>query len=116
MSGDDKEKVYLEDICRELGKRTMYRREDIDEVVKTVFPVMIDYMLDDKEIVIKNFGSFYLLKRAPRMCYSARNRKYTMTDYKAVIKFKPSVRFGERLAILTNPEYKWDDDNSVEDK
>lgn len=114
MTKEDKK--YLSDISREISRQTGFRNEDVYEVIRRVFPIMVTYMLDDKTIVVNDFGKFHLLKRPPRVVYSARNRKYTMTDYKAVIKFKQSVRFGERLAILTNPDYDWDNDNSVEDE
>lgn len=109
-------KKYLNDVCDEICRRTTFRKDDVWQVVRLVFPIMVEYMMDDDEVTIKDFGNFRLLKRAPRMCYSARNQKYTMTDYKAVIKFKQSVRFGRKLAILTNPEYDWEEDNSVEDE
>lgn len=101
---------HITDIEKEIAKRTNYRTEDIKQVVELVFPIIMEMLLADDEVTIKRFGRFSLLKKQPRLCTDARTGKKTMSNFKAVIKFRQSVKMAPRLAILTNPEYDWGDE------
>ena len=101
--------IKLRDIVREVSSRTEFRKEDVETVVEEVFPVILEALTRGDDVMIKKFGRFTLLKKEPHVCVDARTGKKTMSNYKAIIKFKPSVLIGNQLAILTNPEYDWGD-------
>ena len=100
----------LKDIEKTVCGKTEFRSEDVKMVVEEVFPAILDELLQGNDVMIKRFGRFTLLKKEPHVCVDARTGKKTMSNYKAIIKFKPSVMVGNQLAILTNPEYDWGDD------
>lgn len=97
------------DIGREIAKRTGFQQSDVMIVVDEVFPIILEALTRGDDVMVKKFGRFTLLRKKPRVCTDARNGKKTMSNYKAVIKFKQSEMIGNRLAILTNPEYDWGD-------
>lgn len=100
-------KKKLKDIEKTVCAKTQFRYEDVALVVEEVFPTILDELLKGNEVMIKRFGKFTLLKKEPHVCVDARSGKKTMSNYKAIIKFKPSAMIGNQLAILTNPEYDW---------
>lgn len=102
--------IKLKDIEKTVCANTQFRSEDVKMVVEEVFPAIIDELLKGNDVMIKRFGRFTLLKKQPHVCVDARTGKKTMSNYKAIVKFKPSVMVGNQLAILTNPEYDWDSD------
>lgn len=106
----------LPDIVGEVSKKIGFRRLDIDPIVRLVFKVMLDELKQGNDVMIKGFGRFTLSKRPPRMCFDAKNGQYTTSSFKASIKFKPSERLCDELAVLLNPELDWgeDDGNNVE--
>lgn len=97
------------DITKEIVKRTGFQKSDVTMVVDEVFPIILEALTKGDDVMIKKFGRFTLLRKTPRVCTDARNGKKTMSNYKAVIKFKQSEMIGNQLAILTNPEYDWGD-------
>ena len=102
--------IKLGDIEKEISKRTDFRAEDVETVIEMVFPIMLEALTRGDDIMIKRFGRFTLLKKEPHVCVDARTGRKTMSNYKATIKFKQSEMIGDQLAILTNPEYDWGDD------
>jgi len=100
----------LRDIEKTVCAKTEFRKEDVCLVVEEVFPAILEELLAGNDVMIKKFGRFTLLKKEPHVCVDARTGKKTMSNYKAIIKFKPSVLIGNQLAILTNPEYDWGDE------
>lgn len=102
--------VKLHELRTEICNQTGFRSEDVDAVLDSLFPLMLDALSRGDDIMIKRFGRFSLRKSSPHVCTDARTGKKTMSSYKATIKFKQSKMIGEQLAILTNPEYDWGDD------
>ena len=102
--------VKLSDIRNEISRRTGFKRADIDLVLNEVFPLMLDALVRGDDVMIKRFGRFTLLKKEPHVCVDARTGKKTMSNYKAIIKFKQSEMIGDQLAVITNPEYDWGDE------
>lgn len=98
------------DIIETISERTMYKEEDIKEIVNMVFPIMLEMLLNGDDIMVKRFGRFTFKKKPPRVCVDARTGKKTMSNYKVEIKFRQSRKLADKLAILTNPEYDWGDE------
>ena len=98
------------DMINEISKRTDFRQEDVGRVVEMTFKLMLEYLVRGDDIMIVRFGRFTLQRKAPHVCTDARTGKKTMSNYKALIKFKPSRKIENQMCILTNPELDWGDE------
>ena len=104
------EVITLRDIGKEISARTGVKTSEVMLVIELVFPIILESLLRGDEVMITNFGKYTLQRKEPHVCTDARTGKKTMSNWKAIIKFKQAVRVGRKLCVLTNPEYDWGDD------
>lgn len=102
--------ITLKDISSEISARTGIRKSEVMFVLELVFPIILESLLRGDEVMITNFGKFELQKKPPHVCTDARTGKKTMSNWKAIVKFRQAERLGRKLCILTNPEYDWGED------
>ena len=102
--------VKLIDIGKEISNRTGYNRQEVMVVLDLVFPIILETLFNGDDVMIKRFGRFTMIRKEPHVCTDARTGKKTMSNYKAVIKFRISRMLETKLKILANPEYDWGDD------
>lgn len=102
--------IKLVDIGKEISKRTGYNRAEVMIVLDLVFPIILETLFNGDDVMIKRFGRFTMVHKEPHVCTDARTGKKTMSNYKAVVKFRVSRMLEKRLNILANPEYDWGDD------
>ena len=79
-------------ISSKKGYSVTFSRKLVEDILK-VFAIC----LKENNLVIKNLGSFYVLKKNERLGRNPKNKKIYKISKRKVISFKISKKFQERL-------------------
>jgi len=89
-------KEIVKTISEEIGL-TQLKTKDI---VQKTFDAIIDTLVEDKRIELRNFGVFEVKKRAARKARNPRTGEKVFVQEKFVVTFKPGKEMEERVREL----------------
>ncbi|MEK6731801.1 MAG: integration host factor subunit beta [Pseudomonadota bacterium] len=78
-------------------KQQHLSEQDIALCVNTLIDKMMEHLADNGRIEIRDFGSFALHYRPPRLAHNPRTGEKLTTDAKYAVHFKPGKAMKERI-------------------
>ena len=69
-------------------------------IVQKTFDAIVDALVTERRIELRNFGVFEVKRRAPRKARNPRTGEKVFVDEKCVVTFKPGKKMEERVREL----------------
>lgn len=91
------------EIVKTIAEKTALTQAQAAEVVQLAFESIIETVLDERRIELRNFGVFELRERKPRKARDPRTGQTMTLPARQVVVFKPSKHLDERVARLPMP-------------
>src|SRR6185369_9888566 len=111
-------KEIVKQISEELGLTQLKTKE----IVQKTFDAIIDTLIQEKRIELRNFGVFEVKRRKARKARNPRTGEKVDVEPKNVVTFKPGKEMEERVRNLENvpematvPDHGPSDVNGTED-
>ena len=95
------------DMVIEIAKKTKLRQIDIKRVVQETLDGIIEVLVTEGRIELRNFGVFEVRERKPRKARNPRTGKEVDVAAKRVATFKPGKMMEERIAAIDKP-FSWE--------
>ncbi len=89
-------KEIVKTISEEIGLTQLKTKE----IVQKTFDAIIDTLVEEKRIELRNFGVFEVKKRAARRARNPRTGEKVFVEEKYVVTFKPGKEMEERVGEL----------------
>ena len=89
-------KEIVKTISEEIGLTQLKTKE----IVQKTFDAIVDTLVEDKRIELRNFGVFEVKKRAARKARNPRTGEKVFVAEKYVVTFKPGKEMEERVREL----------------
>lgn len=86
-------KEIVKTISDELGLTQLKTKE----IVQKTFDAIVDTLVEEKRIELRNFGVFEVKQRAPRKARNPRTGEKVFVPEKYVVTFKPGKEMEERV-------------------
>jgi integration host factor subunit beta len=101
--------VTKKEIVKQISERIGMTQLKTKEIVQLTFDAILDTLLADKRIELRNFGVFEVKQRKARKARNPRTGERVDVPPKNVVTFKPGKEMEERVRQLTkvagtNPE------------
>src|SRR5689334_19397663 len=88
------------DIVKRIAEHTALTQVQTKEVVQKSFDAIIDAIVEEGRIELRNFGVFEVKVRRPRKARNPRTGQPVEVPAKTVVVFKPGRIMEERVALL----------------
>jgi len=88
------------DIVKRIAEHTALTQVQTKEVVQKSFDAIIDAIVEEGRIELRNFGVFEVKVRRPRKARNPRTGQPVDVPAKTVVVFKPGRIMEERVALL----------------
>lgn len=85
------------DIVRRVAERTALTQAQTSEVVQLTLDAIIDTVLEEGRIELRNFGVFEVKQRRPRKARDPRTGATMIVPERRVVVFRPGRALDERL-------------------
>jgi nucleoid DNA-binding protein len=85
-------------IAKEMGLQPMR----VQEIVQRVFDGIIETLVQEGRIELRNFGVFEVKKRKPRQARNPKTGENVLVPERFVVTFKPGLQMQERVRQLKN--------------
>ncbi|HBT78467.1 MAG TPA: integration host factor subunit beta [Planctomycetaceae bacterium] len=95
-------KEIVRTISEELGLTQLKTKE----IVQKTFDAIIQTLVEEERIELRNFGVFEVKRRAPRKARNPKTGKEVFVEEKYVVTFKPGKEMEMRVAELAKSEKK----------
>ena len=89
-------KEIVRTISEEIGLTQLQTKE----IVQKTFDAIVDALVTERRIELRNFGVFEVKRRAPRKARNPRTGEKVFVDEKFVVTFKPGKEMEERVREL----------------
>ena len=89
-------KEIVRTISEEIGLTQLQTKE----IVQKTFDAIVDTLVRDRRIELRNFGVFEVKRRAPRKARNPRTSEKVFVPAKYVVTFKPGKEMEERVREL----------------
>ncbi len=93
-------KEIVKAISEEIGLTQLKTKE----IVQKTFDAIVETLVSDRRIELRNFGVFEVKKRAARKARNPRTSEAVYVAEKYVVTFKPGKEMEERVRLLTEAE------------
>ena len=93
-------KEIVKTISEEIGLTQLKTKE----IVQKTFNAIVDTLVDDGRIELRNFGVFEVKKRAARKARNPRTGAKVFVPAKYVVTFKPGKEMEERVRLMEQRE------------
>ena len=90
----------MTDIVKRIAEYTALTQVQTKEVVQKSFDAIIDAIVEEGRIELRNFGVFEVKVRRPRKARNPRTGQPVEVPAKTVVVFKPGRIMEERVALL----------------
>src|SRR5712691_7747404 len=94
--------VTKKEIVRQISERIGMTQLKTKEIVQLTFDAIVDTLLEDKRIELRNFGVFEVKQRKARKARNPRTGERVDVPPKNVVTFKPGKEMEERVRQMTN--------------
>jgi len=92
--------VTKKEIVRSISEELGLTQLKTKEIVQKTFDVIIETLVEEKRIELRNFGVFEVKCRAARKARNPRTGKEVMVEKKYVVTFKPGKEMEQRVRDL----------------
>jgi integration host factor subunit beta len=92
--------VTKKEIVRTISEEIGLTQLQTKEIVQKTFDAIVDALVADRRIELRNFGVFEVKRRAPRKARNPRTDETVYVDEKFVVTFKPGKEMEERVRQL----------------
>lgn len=89
-------KEIVKTISEEIGLTQLMTKE----IVQKTFDAIVDTLVEERRIELRNFGVFEVKQRAPRKARNPRTGEKVFVPEKYVVTFKPGKEMEERVRQL----------------
>lgn len=89
-------KEIVRTISEEIGLTQLQTKE----IVQKTFNAIVDALVSERRIELRNFGVFEVKRRAPRKARNPRTGEKVYVDEKFVVTFKPGKEMEQRVREL----------------
>jgi nucleoid DNA-binding protein len=104
--------VTKKEIVKQIADRIDLTQLKTKEIVQLTFDAIVDTLIEDGRIELRNFGVFEVKRRKARKARNPRTGKPVNVPPKNVVTFKPGKEMEERVRNMSHvPE--WTDDEGV---
>src|SRR6516162_1702137 len=94
--------VTKKEIVRQISERIGMTQLKTKEIVQLTFDAIVDTLLEDKRIELRNFGVFEVKQRKARKARNPLTGEKVDVPPKNVVTFKPGKEMEERVRKITN--------------
>jgi integration host factor subunit beta len=92
--------VTKKEIVKQISERLGLTQLKTKEIVQKTFDAIIDTLLSERRIELRNFGVFEVKRRKPRKARNPRTGERVDVEAKNVVTFKPGKEMEERVRQL----------------
>jgi integration host factor subunit beta len=92
--------VTKKEIVRTISEEIGLTQLQTKEIVQKTFDAIVDTLVRDKRIELRNFGVFEVKRRAPRKARNPRTSEKVFVPAKYVVTFKPGKEMEEKVREL----------------
>ena len=101
------------EIVKQIAERVDETQLKIKEIVQLTFDAIVETLLEEKRIELRNFGVFEVKQRKARKARNPRTGDPVQVPPKNVVTFKPGKEMEERVRQLTDVPVEEDEDEAV---
>ena len=102
------------EIVKQISERIGLTQLKTKEIVQLTFDAIVDTLIEDSRIELRNFGVFQVKRRKARKARNPRTGDKVDVPPKNVVTFKPGKEMEERVRNMTNvPELDEADEEGV---
>src|SRR5213595_315966 len=94
--------VTKKEIVKQISDRIGLTQLKTKEIVQQTFDAIVETLLEDGRIELRNFGVFEVKKRKARKARNPRTGEKVYVPPKAVVTFKPGKEMEEKVRQLTH--------------
>jgi len=98
--GQEKKVVTKKEIVKTISEEIGMTQLKTKEIVQKTFDAIVETLVEDKRIELRNFGVFEVKKRAARKARNPRTGDKVFVPEKYVVTFKPGKEMEERVREL----------------
>jgi nucleoid DNA-binding protein len=108
--------VTKKEIVKQISERLGLTQLKTKEIVQLTFDAIIDTLIEDRRIELRNFGVFQVKRRKARKARNPRTGERVDVSPKNVVTFKPGKEMEERVRQMQNvPEEEDGDEDLLEE-
>jgi nucleoid DNA-binding protein len=85
------------DMAKAIADEMGFTRPQVQHIVQRVFDGIIDALVDEGRIELRNFGVFEVKQRKPRQARNPRTGEKVLVPGRAVVTFKPGLEMEARV-------------------
>ena len=93
------------EIVKQISDRAQLTQLKTKEIVQWTFDAIVDTLIEDGRIELRNFGVFEVKRRKPRKARNPRTGERVEVDAKNVVTFKPGKEMEERVRQMKSIRY-----------
>jgi len=97
-----KRHVTKKEIVKAISEQLGLTQLKTKEIVQKTFDAIIETLVEEKRIELRNFGIFEVKRRAARKARNPRTGKEVSVEEKFVVTFKPGKEMEQRVRELMN--------------
>ena len=88
------------DMAKAIADEMGFTRPQVQHIVQRVFDGIIDALVNEGRIELRNFGVFEVRKRKPRQARNPRTGEKVSVPARAVVTFKPGREMEEKVRLF----------------
>lgn len=88
------------EIVRTIAERAALTQSQTNDVIQLLLEAIVQGVIEDGRIELRNFGTFELRTRAPRKARNPRTGEVLVVPERQAVVFKPGQAFEAQLAEL----------------
>jgi integration host factor subunit beta len=92
--------VTKKEIVRTISEEIGLTQLQTKEIVQKTFDAIVDALVEERRIELRNFGVFEVKRRAPRKARNPRTNAKVFVPEKYVVTFKPGKEMEDRVREL----------------
>jgi integration host factor subunit beta len=92
--------VTKKEIVRTISEEIGLTQLQTKEIVQKTFDAIVDALVEERRIELRNFGVFEVKRRAPRKARNPRTNEKVFVPEKFVVTFKPGKEMEDRVREL----------------
>ena len=104
------------EIVKQISERIGLTQLKTKEIVQLTFDAIVDTLIEDTRIELRNFGVFQVKKRKARKARNPRTGEKVDVPPKNVVTFKPGKEMEERVRNLTSVPRLLEEDGEDEEE
>jgi len=88
------------EIVRSISEKLELTQQSTKEIVQKTFDAIVETLVTQRRVELRNFGVFEVKRRAPRKARNPKTGEIVAVKEKFVVTFKPGKVMEERVAAL----------------